>query len=406
LAPDERAPQVGLSSLTQTDPSGWKALESLTYNLESVSFFLMRITQLESQLLRLPLARPVRPSPSDPGGRLDHVFMLIVYLDTDAGHRGLGFAYALQGGGRALKVIADDDLGPLVVGEDPLATEKIAAKVYWRLQDIGRSGLVGQAYSAVDLALWDVKGKAAGLPLYQLLGGARELAPVYAGDTGWLWMSPEQIVEASRPYVEQGIGIKLRVGSADPEADMERVSQVREALGEEIWLGVDANQKLDYGTALAMGHFFEEEMGVGWFEEPISCEDVEGHARLIARLEVPIALGESLYNVEEFRRYLEKGAVDVLQPDVTRLGGLTSWLKVAALAEMHHRPLSPHVLPEVGVHLACGLANVKSVEHMPWLSAAFMETPAIIRGKMVPPRRPGLGLEIAQEAVEKYRVDA
>jgi L-alanine-DL-glutamate epimerase-like enolase superfamily enzyme len=366
----------------------------------------MRITQVESQLLRLPLTRPVRtPLENEPGARLDHVFMLIVHLDTDAGHRGLGFAYALQGGGRALKAIADDDLAPLLVGEDPLAVEKIGAKVYWRLQGIGRTGLVAQAYSAVDLALWDLKGKAAGLPLYRLLGGARDAAPCYAADTGWLWMSVEEIIEASRPLVEQGMGLKLKVGGSDPEVDMERVSQVREEFGEEIWLGVDANQSLDYGTALAMGHFFEEEMGVGWFEEPISCEDVDGHARLAARLEVPIAVGETLFSREEFRQYLEKGAADVLQPDVTRLGGITSLLKVAGLAEMHHRPLAPHVLPEVGVHLACGLANVKTVEYMPWLYPAFMETPAIIKGKIVPPKRPGLGLEIAQEAVEKYRIE-
>src|SRR6185369_13269193 len=109
--------------------------------------------------------------------------MLIVYLDTDAGHRGLGFAYALEEGGRALKMIATDDLAPLLIGEDPLDHERLAAKVYWRLQSIGRRGLVAHAYSAVDLALWDLKGKAAGLPLYKLLGGARESAPVYGSDT-------------------------------------------------------------------------------------------------------------------------------------------------------------------------------------------------------------------------------
>src|SRR5262249_10698745 len=159
----------------------------------------MRITQLESHLLRLPLTRPISaPHDGAPGGRLDHVYLLLVYLDTDTGHRGLGFAYALQGGGRALKVIADDDLAPLVVGEDPLDHERLAAKAYWRLQSVGRRGLVAQAYSAVDLALWDIKGKAAGLPLYKLLGGARESAPVYVADTGWLWMTPEEIVAASR----------------------------------------------------------------------------------------------------------------------------------------------------------------------------------------------------------------
>src|SRR5438552_7571110 len=143
----------------------------------------MRIIQVESQLLRLPLSRPITSlGGSDTDSRLDHVFVLVVYLDTDAGHRGLGFAYALGGGGRALKAITDDDLAPLVVGEDPLDHERLVAKVYWRLQTIGRSGLLTQAYSAVDLALWDLKGKIAGLPLYKLLGGAREAAPVYASD--------------------------------------------------------------------------------------------------------------------------------------------------------------------------------------------------------------------------------
>ena len=132
--------------------------------------------------------------------------MLIVHLDTDAGLRGLGFAYALQGGGRALKVIADDDLAPLVVGEDPLDHERLGTKVYWRLQSVGRRGLVAQAYSAVDLALWDLKGKAANLPLYKLLGGARESAPLYGSDTGWLWMSAEEVIAAGRRVHRAGDG--------------------------------------------------------------------------------------------------------------------------------------------------------------------------------------------------------
>jgi L-alanine-DL-glutamate epimerase-like enolase superfamily enzyme len=367
----------------------------------------MRITHFESHLLRIPLSRPITSlAGGEPGSQLDHIFMLIVYADTDAGHRGLGFAYALQGGGRALKVIADDDLAPLLVGEDPLDHERLGAKVYWRLQSIGRRGLVAQAYSAVDLALWDLKGKIAGQPLYKLLGGARESAPVYGSDTGWLWMSPEEIVEASRPYLDQGMmGIKVKVGNSDPEVDADRVTRIREALGEDIWLAVDANQRYDYGTALSMGHFFEEEIGADWFEEPISCEDVEGHVRLSERLEIPIALGETLFSLEEFRSYLERGAVEIAQPDVTRLGGLTAFLKVAALTEQHHRVIAPHLLPEVAIHLACGLPQVRMVEYMPWLSPAFVESPAIVEGKMAPPKRPGLGLEISHEAVEKYRVE-
>src|SRR5262249_14697141 len=145
--------------------------------------------------------------------------------------------------------------------------------------------------------------------------------------------------------------------------------------------------------------------GVDWFEEPISCEDVEGHARLAERLGVPLALGETLFHREEFRNYLDLGAADVLQPDVTRVGGLTEWLKIAALADLYQRPLSPHLVPEVSVPLACGLPGVRAVEYMPWLSPAFADPPAIVNGQILPSRRPGLGLEIRSDAVEKYRVD-
>src|SRR5262245_19917947 len=308
----------------------------------------MRITRLESHLVRLPLARPPRSLPLAAGDRLEHISVLLVDLDTDSGLRGLGFSATLQGGGRALKAVADDDLAPLLAGEDLLDHERLAAQVPRRLQGIGRGGLVPQAYAAVDLALWDLKGKVANLPLYKLLGGAREAAPAFAGTCGWLWLDPDDIVAAARPYLEQGLmGVKLQVGSPDPEADADRVTRVREALGEDAWIGVDANQGYDFGTALAMGYLFEEEMGVDWFEEPLACDDVEGHARLAAKLEVPLAAGGLLHSPAEFRRYVETGAAAVLRPDVTRLGGLTAWLKVAALAELHNRPLAPHLLPEV-----------------------------------------------------------
>lgn len=364
----------------------------------------MHITRVESQLLHVPLSRP-RSSPAEAAaGRHNHIVVLLVHVHTDDGLTGLGFAYALQGSGRAMLALAEDDLAPMVIGEDALDHERLAAKVYWRLQTIGRRGLVQQAYSAIDLALWDLKGKAAGLPLYKLLGGARESAPVYGSDTAWLWMSPEEILDASRPYLDQGMmGIKVKVG-ADPEADADRLTHLREALGDDVWLGVDANERYDYATALAMGHFFEEEIGADWFEEPITCEDVAGHARLASKLEIAIAAGEMLFGFDEFRSYLDRDALAVVQPDITRVGGLTGFLKIAALAEAHHRPLAPHLLPEVAVHLACGLPSVTMVEYMPWLYPVFANPPRLEQGRLVPPPLPGLGLEIDTDAVAKYRV--
>ncbi len=362
----------------------------------------MRITRVDSQLLRVPTSPPRASPAEDRAGRSSAIVVLLVHLETDAGLRGLGFAYALQSSGRALLALAEDDLAPLVQDEDPLNHERLAAKVYLRLQSVGRRGLVMQAYSAFDVALWDLKGKAANLPLHKLLGGARESAEVYGSDTAWLWMSPEQIVDASREYVAQGVGIKVKVG-ANAEEDYDRLTRIREALGDDAWIAVDANQRYDYATALAMGHFFEEEVGAAWYEEPLSCEDVEGHVRLASKLEVPIAAGETLFGRDEFERYLGRAALDVLQPDVTRLGGLTPFLKVAALAEQCQRPVAPHLLPEVAVHLACGLPQVTIVEYMPWLYPLFANPPRIADGRLAPPTGPGLGLEVDPDAVAKYR---
>ena len=364
----------------------------------------MRITGIETELLHVPLSRPRASSAEAEAGRLNHINVLLVHLDTDAGLRGLGFAYALQGSGRALYAVAVDDVTPLLLEENAFDHERLAAKVYWRLQTVGRLGLVQQAYSAFDVALWDLKGKAAGVPLYKLLGGARESTPVYGSDSAWLWMSVEQILEASRPYLDQGMmGIKVKVG-ADPEADADRLTRLREALGDDVWLAVDANERYDYGTALAMGRFFEDEVGCDWFEEPVLCDDVEGHARLASKLEIPIAAGEMLFSRAEFAEYERRGALAVWQPDVTRLGGITPWLKVAALAEQAHRPLSPHLLPEIGVHLACGLPHVTSVEHMPWLAPLFTHELHLDKGRLVPPPRAGLGLEVDPDVIGKYRV--
>jgi L-alanine-DL-glutamate epimerase-like enolase superfamily enzyme len=364
----------------------------------------MRITHVESQLLHLPLSRP-RASPLEAAaGRLNHIVALVVQVRTDVSLTGLGFAYALQSSGKAMLALAQDDLGPLVLNEDPLDHERLATKVYWRLQTVGRRGLVPQAYSAFDVALWDLKGKASNLPLYKLLGGARESVAVYGSDTAWLWMSVEEIIEASRPYLDQEmLGIKVKVGGS-PNEDADRLARLRETLGDDIWLAVDANERYDYRTALAMGRFFEEEIGCDWFEEPITCEDIEGHVRLADKLEIPIAAGEMLFSADEFDAYLAKGALAVLQPDVTRLGGITPWLKVAARAEQHHLPVSPHLLPEIGVHLGCGLPVVASVEYMPWLYPLFANPPAIVRGRLVPPEGPGLGLELNAETVAKFRI--
>jgi L-alanine-DL-glutamate epimerase-like enolase superfamily enzyme len=364
----------------------------------------MRITRVDWDLLHVPLPRTRLPMAGVPDGRPERVVVLLARLDTDAGLHGLGVAYALQGSGRALYAAAVDDVTPLLTGEDPLDHERLAARAYWRLHTVGRRGLVAQAYSAADLALWDLKGKAANLPLYKLLGGTRPSAPAFGSDAGWLGTSPGEVVDAARPLLERGLmGIKVMVG-AGPEEDADRLTQLRAALGDDIWLAVDAGQRYDSGTALAMGRFFEEEVGADWFEDPLPCEDVPGHARLASKLDVPLAAGGALFGRDEFAAYLGRDALAVARPDVTRLGGLTAWLKAAALAEQHGRPVVPHLLPEVGVQLACGLPGVTAVEYVPWLEPLWAPPPRFDGGKLAPPADPGLGLEVNPEAVARFRL--
>jgi L-talarate/galactarate dehydratase len=355
----------------------------------------MRLTRCDCQLLHMPRSAGRGP---------ERIAVLLVQLETDGGLRGLGFAYTIQGSGRALLATAEDDIAPALLGQDPLDHERLSSLACWRLQSIGRRGLVMQAYAAFDLALWDLKGKAADLPLYKLLGGARASAPTFIGDAGWPGMEAAEVLDAARPLLERGLmGVKL-FQSGDPEADADRTQRVREALGDDQWLGVDAGQRYDYATALAMGHFFEEEIGTDWLENPVPCEDIAAHARLAQKLELPLAAGSCLFGRDEFESYLERDALAILRPDVTRLGGLTATLKVAALAEQHHRRVAPHVLPEVGVHLACGLPVVSAVEYVGWLESLWTTPPRFERGELLPPAGAGLGLQLDMDALPGYRV--
>ena len=366
----------------------------------------LRIESVRSEILQLPFERPVVSGAASAGrgGRLDSIWLLVTWIATDHGPEGLGFAYFLQGGGRAAHAIIQDDLTPGLLGEDPLDHERLWDKLYWRVQSIGRRGLVMQAHSALDMALWDLKGKVAGLPLRKLLGGAEASAPMYGSDGGWLWMSVDQMVEAAHGYLADGmIGTKLKVGHDDPRVDLARVTAVRRALGDQVWLAVDANQRWDYATALRMGREFER-LGCAWFEEPMICEDPAGHARLAAALDIPIALGETLQSRFELQDYLLRDAVDIVQPDVTRVGGITEWLKVAQFAGGLGRPVWPHMMMEVSIQLACGIPGVGAIEYMPWLGAAFANGPRIEGGRMFAPEGAGLGLEISPAAIERFRV--
>ncbi len=367
----------------------------------------MRITEVRAELLRMPLPRPMQSGSSGgvKGGPVGRINMPVVFITTEDGTRGLGYSWSLLGGDTATRCVLRDDFTPLLIGEDVLDHERIWHKLYKRLQTVGRRGLVTQAQAAVDLALWDIKGKIAGLPVYKLLGGCRESAPCYGSDGGWLYMTVAEMIEAFEDYLAQGMmGVKMKIGHEDPKVDIARVREVRKALGDDVWIAVDANQKWDFPTAMRVGRELEQ-LGVAWFEEPLLCEDIPGHARLAAALDIPIAMGETLGSRFEFDAYLRAGAVDIVQPDIIRVGGITEMVKVVTVAEVAQVPVAPHHMMESTIQVACGAMHSGPIEYMPWVAAAFAEPAQVKSGHMLPPQKPGLGLEIPEEIVRKFRVD-
>jgi L-alanine-DL-glutamate epimerase-like enolase superfamily enzyme len=277
--------------------------------------------------------------------------------------------------------------------------------LFWLTHGTVVGAITSLALAAVDIALWDLRGKALGQPLWLLAGGARQRVPLYDTEGGWLHLSTEELVAGARGSAAQGWGgVKLKVGKPDPVEDLERLTAVREAIGSRMDIMVDANQSLSYPDAKRRARLYES-VDLFWFEEPMPAEDIGGHARLAAATSLPIAVGESLYSPSHFREYLTAGAAGIVQPDVARIGGITPWLKTAHLAETFNIKVAPHFLMELHVSLAAAIPNALYVEYIPQLRSITTKEIEIVEGYAVAPSAPGIGIAWDPDAVARLRVD-
>ncbi|MEV6033247.1 mandelate racemase/muconate lactonizing enzyme family protein [Nonomuraea sp. NPDC052116] len=353
----------------------------------------------------VPLAHPVSDAKVATGRQrpLSQIDVLTCEITTDDGLEGLGFSYTTRAGCRAQFAHAKE-VGENLLGRDPSDIGRLYDVLLWAGASVGRSGVATQALAAVDVALWDLKAKRAGLPLAKLLGSYRDSVRTYNTSGGYLQAPIEEVKERARQSLSDGIGgIKIKVGQPDTREDLRRLTAVREHLGDDVPLMVDANQQWDRATALRFGRAVEE-LGLVWIEEPLDAYDAEGHAQLAAALGTPIATGEMLSSVPDLVRLIDLRAVGFLQPDVPRVGGITPYLKVAALADHAHLQVAPHFAMEIHVHLAAAYPRESWVEHIEWLSPVFEERLEIEGGRMRVPDRPGLGLSLADAAVA-WRLD-
>ena len=347
----------------------------------------------------LPLANPISDAKVLTGRQkpMTEVAMLFVEMQTRNGHEGLGLTYSKRAGGPGQFAHARE-IAPTLLGDDPSDIARLWTRLAWAGASVGRGGLSAQAIGAFDVALHDIKARRAGLPLSKLLGAPRDAVRCYTTSGGFLHTPLPQLLENAAASRARGIGgIKLKVGQPDKALDLKRVAAVRETLGDDAPLMVDANQQWDRPTAQRMCRAFEE-FDLIWIEEPLDAHDFEGHAALAARFDTPIATGEMLVSASEHAELIRQRAADFLMPDAPRVGGITPFLKVAALAEHAGLALAPHFAMELHVHLAATYPTEPWVEHFDWLEPLFNERLEIADGCIKVPTRPGLGLTLSEQA--------
>ncbi|MEI7783653.1 MAG: mandelate racemase/muconate lactonizing enzyme family protein [Betaproteobacteria bacterium] len=366
----------------------------------------MRIEHIESFILHVPVTGA---SIADSTHSITHWGVVGARIRAEDGTVGYGFTgtHAHLPSDQLITRCIDTCLAPLLLGENALDTERL----WWRLarqpalQWVGRAGITTLAHAALDVALWDLRAKARQLPLWGLLGGAvREKVRAYNTDIGWLSLSDEALLRGAQTAVDEGYtGIKIKVGSS-VERDLQRLRAVRRAVGEHITLAIDGNGKWDLPDCMRFCQAAED-CQVFWFEEPLLYDAVRAHAQLARATRIPLALGEQLYTVDAFAEFVAQQAVHWLQPDVTRMAGVTEVLRVIELAGAHRLPVAPHAgdMSQVHQHLNFSRTPCTVLEYIPWIRDCFEEPIHVVDGHYLPPQQPGASTTPTPQAWSRYR---
>lgn len=363
----------------------------------------MKISEIQVAHFDIPL--PVVLSDSTHGDI--HTFGLVtVTIRDDAGGEGVGYTYTVGShGADAIRSVIANDMVPMLMGQDPRRVEHLWERLWWGMHFVGRGGLVAFAQAAVDVALWDAAGKRQQEPLWRLLGGHDQKVRAYAGGID-LQFTTDALLEQARGFLADGFGaIKMKAGRDRLSEDVERVAAMRAFLGADFPLLVDANMRWSVSEAERAAHALRE-FGLIWLEEPIIPDDVAGHAR-VAAAGVPIATGENLHTVYEFRTMIEHGAIAWPEPDLATLGGITPWMKVARLAEAANLPVTSHGVHDLHVHLLSAVPNGDFLEVHGFGLERFIREPLELReGIATAPDRPGHGVAFDWDALAAHRVEA
>lgn len=357
----------------------------------------MKITGIETDLLRLPQAEFTGDAIHDFGSASGGVVLRVL---TNAGITGWGYSNfgMIEGGPRVVQTILESEIKPVIIGQDPAFPKKIRADLWRALEYQGVQGVTQFAMSLVDIAVWDILGKAAGLPVYKMLGAVRDRMPVYAM-CGWYRENDRDHSQYKRTINEAlEIGyraFKVKVGRLSLDDDVERIEVGRNTAGKDIRIMVDANQAYNRVEALVRGRAYQQ-LGCFWYEEPLPPWDHEGYAELAQALDMRIATGENEYNKHAFMDLLLKKGADVVQPDNRRAGGPTEWMELAAIADGFGAELASHGGGPVDMNILCAIPN-----------AIYMESGGkqkIVNGAVLAPESPGMSSEVSRDFINAHKI--
>jgi L-alanine-DL-glutamate epimerase-like enolase superfamily enzyme len=329
----------------------------------------------------------------------------IVRVTCADGAQGVGYTYTIGTGGSSVVALLRDHLAPRLIGQDGFEIERLWKSLFFHTHATAVGAITSLALAAIDTALWDLKCRRLGQPLWKAAGGAQREIPVYTTEGGWLHHSAQQLVDEALAAKAQGFrGAKMKVGRPSIAEDVARLRAVRDAVGDAFEIMVDANQAFTVAEARRRAHAYAG-LGLGWLEEPLPAEDLGGHVELAAVAPMPIAVGESIYHLSHFREYLERRACSIVQVDCARIGGITPWLKVAHLAEAFNIAVCPHFLMELHVSLTAAVPNGAWVEYIPQLDAITSSRITIVDGRARAPDAVGLGIDWDLDAVAQRAID-